>query len=372
MVSKCEWAQQFPSAPRLLSWTAAPLPNLGERWASFLTLPQETVLAHQRKHTLLGFSEDSVRDLALVGPPGHFLDLLSLVPSVTVLSATSVLLTAAPSQGRPVPSGSCHLLELSEFYHHQTSSKLPVFLWSTHDFWHRLAGQIKLEKCHLTAWSLWVLSEPQLHWKFVVFSIIFVSPDAFQREEVRDSKLAIPNYWNWCQLLFFFPKVFLLRAWIGVLIFCISHSIQHAVKQMDGWVKEFPWRFLIGGTSSPEFTSCAAQDSEGPWGAWALWRFASVLFMLHVAESAFPVWLHRVPWPPQSKSSWPGSDKKFSVSGVYSNLGKEGLPGHWLVWEFTGFHTSICIFICLFSPSKIFDHLHCARHGAARLNALRI
>lgn len=104
-------------------------------------------------------------------------------------------------------------------------------------------------------------------------------------------------------------------------------------------MKDFSWKFLTENMSSSKFRFSAAQNSKGLGPQ----HFAGHPLWTSCARSPLPMWL------PQSRSSWPGSDQTFSLSVIYSSLGKEGLPGHCLIWEFKSGFT---FFICLFSHLK--------------------
>lgn len=221
---------------------------------------------------------------------------------------------------------------------------------------------MKLEQYQLTTWSLWILSEPHLHWKICGFIHYLCFSGWFLRRS--SGRLwakfhELPTGTGVCWLVAH-PRNFLSRTWICVLIFGVSHSIQHSVKQMGDWVKSSPENSWL--RAQPLSSSDLVQHRilSGFWGVWAPPALQSILSALHAMGCPFPMWLHKVPGPPQSRSSqkW----QEISVSMIYSSLGKEGFPGHWLMWEFTGFHSRICIF-CLLSPSKIFDHLHCVWPG---------
>lgn len=166
---------------------------------------------------------------------------------------------------------------------------------------------------------------------------------------------------------FCFPLVCLLGTWIRVLIFGISHSIHHNVKQMGCWMKEFPWIFLTECMPCLWIQTC----STGSWqaavglGTPVLGAAFSVCFLLPEVLS-----LCGFSRPPQSRSSWPGSDKKFSISVIYSSFGKgtsralAGLGVHWVSQQCL--HFPFAFFLQL----KIFDYFHHARHWATKLNAL--
>lgn len=175
-MSKCEWVQWFLSTcPAFAFMIHSTPPGSGEPWASFFTQSQDVVLAHQRKHTLLGdisegIFEDSFRDLSPMGSPqtlsGSFLFPLTDSALCNLSSGETLSFWEMPFAGS---FWSLPLLDLLLF-----------FLLHTHNFPNRVAGQNKLEPCQLMAWSLWVLSESQLHWTFVIFFFIFVSLEKWE------------------------------------------------------------------------------------------------------------------------------------------------------------------------------------------------
>ena len=87
----------------------------------------------------------------------------------------------------------------------------PYFLLEhIHNFWHRLACQMKLEQYQLTTWSLWILSEPHLHWKICGFIHYLCFSGWFLRTSSGRlcTKLPWASYWNWCPLVGWTPQEF--------------------------------------------------------------------------------------------------------------------------------------------------------------------
>ena len=87
----------------------------------------------------------------------------------------------------------------------------PYFLLEhIHNFWHRLACQMKLEQYQLTTWSLWILSEPHFHWKICGFIHYLCFSGWFLRTSSGRlcTKLPWASYWNWCPLVGSTPQEF--------------------------------------------------------------------------------------------------------------------------------------------------------------------
>lgn len=119
--------------------------------------------------------------------------------------------------------------------------------------------------------------------KFVVLSIIFVSLDGFWGEVVGDCELNFHELPTGTGVRWLVPppRNFLSRTWISVLIFGISHSIPHSVKQRGDWVKSSHENSWL--RAQPPSSSDLLQHRilRGCWGVWAPPAQQSILSALH-------------------------------------------------------------------------------------------
>ena len=166
---KCRWAWGFHLACIRSPWHSTSVwlrRNLG-----FLlhTATPRSTCSPQEAHTFRQYFWRFSQKCAPSGPPCTSSG-LSLSPSLTVLCATTTLLMAAPSQGRVSAFGRRSFAKA--FWTPPSLDLLQTKTW---------AMLSRVCEYYLT----------QLGWTFLVFPVIFVSVDDFQRE-VGGSKLSFP------------------------------------------------------------------------------------------------------------------------------------------------------------------------------------
>lgn len=142
---------------------------------------------------------------------------------------------------------------------------------------------------------------------------------------------------------------------------------------MGNWPKEFPWKFL---TESRLLLLLRVQIfcSTGFWGApvgsGCLETLHSVLSVLHVARSPLLVWLHSLTTMTEGEFMTWKWQEIFCLCGLFQFWGRgtprawASLRVHWVAQQCLHFS------FAFLSPSKIFDHVYCARYWARRINAL--